>query len=148
VSRDRRYGAHRDGTHRDRGSLTVELVVLTPVIVLFVLTALAFGRFELAREQVIGAARAGAEAASVAPSAGAAQPAAVAAAMPMVTDGAHSCTQVHVVADTENFVPGGSVRVAVSCQISFGDLLIPGVPGHAEVSAVVSAPIDPFRSIQ
>jgi Flp pilus assembly protein TadG len=143
VSIDRRYGVHQQ-----RGSLTVELVVLTPVIVLFVLTALAFGRFELAREQVIGAARAAAEAASVAPSAAAAQPAAVAAAMPIVTDGAHSCTQLDVVTQTENFVPGGSVRVTVSCQISFADLLIPGVPGQTQVSAVVSAPIDPFRSIQ
>jgi len=41
------------------GSLTVELVVLTPVIILFVLVALALGRFELAHEQVVDAARAG-----------------------------------------------------------------------------------------
>jgi Flp pilus assembly protein TadG len=134
--------------HRQRGSLTVELVVLTPVIVLFVLIALAFGRFELARQQVIGAARAAAEAASVAPTAGAAQPAAVAAATPVVTEGTHACTQLTVVAQTKDFVPGGSVRVTVSCQVSFADLLIPGVPGHTEVSAVVSAPIDPFRSVQ
>lgn len=138
----------RCGGNRQRGSLTVELVVLTPIIVLFVLTALAFGRFELAREQVIGAARAGAEAASVVPTAGAAQAAAVNAALPVVADEAHACTQLHVVAETENFVPGGSVSVTVSCQISYADLLIPGVPGHTEVRAVVSAPIDPFRSVQ
>jgi Flp pilus assembly protein TadG len=138
----------RGGGNRQRGSLTVELVVLTPVIVVFVLTALAFGRFELAREQVIGAARAAAEAASVAPDSGVAQSAAVTAATPIVVGGAHSCTHLNVVAGTENFAPGGSVRVTVTCQISFADLLVPGMPGHADVQAVVSAPIDPFRSVQ
>ena len=52
-----------------RGSLTVELVVLTPVIALFVLVALGFGRYSLAREQVVGGARAAADAAAVAGSA-------------------------------------------------------------------------------
>ncbi len=135
-------------SHGQRGSLTVELVVLTPVIVLFVLLALGFGRFELAREQVVAAARAAAEAASVVPSAGDAQSAALTAATPIVANQAHSCTQLNVSAETGDFVPGGSVRVIVSCQIEFADLLIPGMPGHAEVQAAVSAPIDPFRSVQ
>jgi Flp pilus assembly protein TadG len=143
VSIDRRCSGKRQS-----GSLTVELVVLTPIIVLFVVTALAFGRFELAREQVIGAARAAAEAASVVPTAAAAQSAAVTAALPVVADEAHACTRLSVVAETANFVPGGSVSVTVSCQISFADLLVPGLPGHIDVRAVVSAPIDPFRSVQ
>ena len=83
-------------SHGQRGSLTVELVVLTPVIVLFVLLALGFGRFELAREQVVAAARAAAEAASVVPSAGDAQSAALTAATPIVANQAHSCTQLNV----------------------------------------------------
>jgi len=134
--------------HALDGSMTVELVILTPVIVLFVLVALAFGRFEVAREQVVGAAQAAAQAASVVASAGQAQPAALAAALPVVADQARSCTHLSVLADTSHFVPGGYVRITVSCQIDLSDLLVPGFPGVASVQAVVSAPIDPFRSVQ
>jgi Flp pilus assembly protein TadG len=136
------------GDHEQKGSLAIELVVLTPVIVLFALVALALGRFELAREEVVSAARAAAEAASVVSSPSEAQQAAFAAASPVVASQVHSCAQLNVVADTGNFVPGGFVRVVVSCQISFTDLLVPGMPGHATVSASVSAPIDSFRSVQ
>ena len=45
------------GCSTARGSLTVELVVLTPIVALFVIVALAFGRYSLAREQVVGGAR-------------------------------------------------------------------------------------------
>jgi Flp pilus assembly protein TadG len=135
------------GAGRSGGSLTVELVVLTPVVFVFVLSALALGRFELAREQVVSAARAGAEAASVVPSPGEAEPAAVNAVAPIIGDRSHTCAQLSVSTDTADFVPGGSVRVVVSCQIDFTDLLVPGFPGHAVVQETVSAPIDPFRSL-
>jgi len=134
--------------YRQRGSITVELIVLTPVIVMFVLVTLAFGRYELAREQVVSAARAGAEAASVVPFVGDAQSAALAAADPVVANHSPSCTQLSVAADTQYFVPGGFVRVVVSCQITFADLLVPGMPGQTSIQAEVSAPIDPFRSVQ
>jgi Flp pilus assembly protein TadG len=143
MNSERRH--RKDG---ERGSLTIELVVLTPVIVMFVLVTVAFGRFELAREQVVGAARAGAEAAAVVPSAADAQSAALASAAPVVANQAHTCTQLNVVTDTESFAPGGSVRVEVSCEIDFSDLLVPGFPGHVIVHAAVSAPIDPYRSVQ
>jgi len=130
------------------GSLTVELVILTPVVILFVLLALALGRFELAHEQVVSAAQAAAEAASVVPSADDVQSAALAVAQPVVANQVHSCTRLNVATDTGDFVPGGYVRVVVSCQIDFADLLMPGMPGHAAVQAVVTAPIDPFRSVQ
>jgi len=128
--------------------MTIELVVLTPIIVVFVLLALALGRFELAREQVVGAARAAVEAASVVPSAAAAPSAALTAAQPVVADQAHSCVQLNVSTDTSHFVPGGYVRVIVSCQIDYSDLLVPGFPGHTTVQAIEVAPIDPFRSVQ
>ena len=129
-----------------QGSMAIELIVLSPVIILFVLLALAMGRFELAREQVVSAARAGAEAASVASVAGDAQSTALSVVSPDVSDQVHTCTQLSVVADTSHFIPGGFVRVTVSCQIGFTDLLIPGFPGHEVVQATVTAPIDPFRS--
>jgi Flp pilus assembly protein TadG len=137
-----------DCARRHSGSVTIELVILTPVIVLFVLLALALGRFELVREQVAGAARASAEAASVVPYAGEAQSAALAAAEPAISNGTHSCVQLNVTTETGHFIPGGYVRVVVSCEVDFTDLLVPGFPGHAVIKAVELAPIDPFRSVQ
>jgi Flp pilus assembly protein TadG len=131
-----------------RGSFTVELVILTPVVVLFALLAIGLGRFELAREQVVAAAQAAAQAASVAPSAGQAQSNALASASPAVADQQHSCTGLTVETDTGEFFPGGSVQVTVSCRVNYSDLLIPGMPGSTAVRATVTAPIDPFRSVQ
>ena len=60
------------GRSRDeRGSLTVELVVVTPVLIAMALTVIVFGRVSEAHQQVIEASRAAAEAAAVEPSAAA-----------------------------------------------------------------------------
>ena len=44
-------------TDREAGSATVEAVVLVPVLVIFVVLSVAFGRYQTTREEVIGAAR-------------------------------------------------------------------------------------------
>jgi Flp pilus assembly protein TadG len=138
---------HRPCCRRaDRGSLTVELIVLTPVFVLFVLVALAFGRFELARQQAVAGARAAADAAAVAGSSARAQQGAVAAAMPVLRSN-HSCTDPHIVVESQSLSPGTMVKVSVSCRIDFADLLVPGFPGSTTVRAVQTAPIDPYRTI-
>ena len=54
----------------DRGSLTVELVVVTPVLFAIALTVIVFGRISEAHQQVIEASRAAAEAAAVEPDCG------------------------------------------------------------------------------
>jgi hypothetical protein len=130
-----------------RGSLTVELVALTPVLVLFMLVALTFGRFELAREQVVGGAQAAVDAAVVADSASQAQQAAVAAAMP-VLQSSHSCVDPQITVESGSFAPGVLVHVSVSCRVDFADLLLPGFPGSTTVRAVQTAVIDPYRTIQ
>jgi Flp pilus assembly protein TadG len=130
-----------------RGSFTVELVVLTPIIALFVLITLAFGRYALAREQVVGGARAAADAAAVAASASQSQEAALAAALPVIQS-SHTCIDPTVIVDSQSFAPGASIRVSVSCRVTFADLSIPGIPGSATVQAVQTAAIDPYRTIQ
>ncbi len=132
---------------RDHGSMTVELVLLVPIVVVFALLAVGFGRYELARQQVIGAARAGAEAAAVVASPSDAQPAAQSAATPGIESLGHDCVELEVGTDTARFEPGGFVRVSVTCHVAFSDLLVPGLPGSAVVSAVQTAPIDPYRSV-
>ena len=130
----------------ERGSFTVELVVLTPVLVLFVALVLALGRFELGQEEVTAGARAGASAAAVAPSATEARVVATAAASPAL-ESVHSCADPVVSVASSAFNAGGDVQVTVTCQVDAGDLGIPGLEGHTTVKAVQSAPIDAYRAV-
>jgi len=130
---------------KDRGSLTVELVVLTPVLVIFAMLAIGLGRYEIARGRVVAAASAAASAASAAASAAVAEPDASDAAEPVLGGGSHICSTFTVMADLSRFSPGGSVTVSVSCQVTLADLLVPGLPGVTTVRASSRAPIDPYR---
>lgn len=131
----------------DRGSLTVELVVLTPVLLLLVVGSLVFGRVSEARQQVVEAARAGAEAAAVLPSVGTAQWVGSMNAVIDLIGRTHTCAHVAISIDTGDFVPGGTVTVHVACQVLLSDLGMPGVPGSTVVSASATAPMDPYRSV-
>ncbi len=131
----------------DDASASLELVVLAPVFVLVALAALLFGRISEARQQVVEAARAGAEAASVARDAGAARWAAQVGAASGLVGRAQLCTRVDVTVDITDFVPGGVVAVTVACAVPLADLAVPGVPGATTVRASATAPIDPYRSV-
>ncbi len=138
---------NRAGYPDDRGNLTVELVVLTPVLLLVVLIVVAFGRVGEARQQVMEAARAGAEVASVQANGAAARIEAVREATVGTAGRGRTCTARTVTTDTGHFVPGGYVTVTVVCRVSLADLSFPGVPGSTAVQASSTAPIDPYRSV-
>jgi hypothetical protein len=127
--------------------MVVEAVVLVPVVVLFAVFAIALGRLEIAHEQVVAAARAGAESASVMPGPAQASAAASAAAVPAVFGSRRTCSPLEVSTDTADFAPGGEVEVQVRCTVSFSDLLVPGLPGSTTISASEVAPIDPYRAV-
>jgi Flp pilus assembly protein TadG len=131
----------------ETGSATVEAVVLVPVLMLFVLLAIAFGRYQSAREEVIGAARAGAEAAAIMPSAQSAKTAANEAALPALSGMTSPCHRVVVATDTSDFMPGGEVTVTVSCTVELSDIGAPGLPGQSTVTISQAAPIDPYRAV-
>ncbi|HZU79434.1 MAG TPA: TadE/TadG family type IV pilus assembly protein [Acidimicrobiales bacterium] len=130
-----------------QGGLTVELVLLAPVLILFALMALGLGRYELARQELADAARAGAEAASVVPSADQAAGAASSAVLAPLNGQSHMCAHPAVTTDSSGFAAGGDVRVTVSCRVDLSDLLVPGLPGGVDVSATQVAPVDPFREV-
>jgi len=131
----------------DSGSLTVELVVLTPVLFILAVTVLAFGRLAEAREQVVESARAGAQMAALAPDGAAAQQAAEANALTGSVGRPALCPSARVSTDLSHFYPGGWVTVTVVCPVSLSDLAAPGVPGSTTVQASATAPIDPYRSV-
>ncbi len=131
----------------DHGSLTVELVALTPAVFLFALMMLVFGRVADAHQQVAEAARAGAQAAAVQPTAAGAVQVSASTAASGLLDPARLCAETRVSTDTSHFVPGGLVAVTVVCQVRLSDLAVPGMPGTATVTATSTAPIDPYRSV-
>lgn len=133
--------------HDESASLTVELVVLTPVLFVFVLMAVAFGRITGARQQVIGAARAGAQSAAVMSDGQSAARAAPISALAGIIDQKRTCIDARVSTDVSHFYPGGFVVVTVACRVELSDLSIPGIPGTTTVSASSTAPIDPFRPV-
>ena len=134
----------RAGSRGDRGSLAIELVILTPILVLFMAVLVALGRIVEAQGQVDGAARDAARAASIAQNSGTALSDAQTAADGDLI-GASKC------ADTPNvtfgggtdLAPGGVVNVIVTCRVALPALSFIGfqtktITGHA------SAPIDTF----
>lgn len=131
---------------RQRGSATVELLVLVPVVIVFASFVVALGRYEVVRAEVAGAARAGAEAAAEAPTPSAAVAAARQAAPAAVDAASAVCRNVAVSTDIEAFEPGGSVVVTVRCTVPLSDLAVPGLPGSASTTSTVRAPIDTYRN--
>ena len=131
----------------DRGSSTVELVLLTPALLIVVLTIVAFGRVSESRQQVAEAASAGAEAATVASDASDAVSVAESDATAEVSGHLRSCVHPLIETDTSHFYPGGFVTVTVTCDIGLSDLVVPGLPRTTSIQASSTAPIDPYRAV-
>lgn len=132
---------------RDSGLMVVELAVLAPVFIGLALLSISLGRVGEARQQVVEAARAGAEAAAVLPTVQTAQWVGSMNVVINLVDRTHTCSHVAFVIDTSRFVPGGQAVVHVACQVLLSDVVAPGIPGSTVVSATATAPIDPYRAV-
>ncbi|HXX91815.1 MAG TPA: TadE/TadG family type IV pilus assembly protein [Acidimicrobiales bacterium] len=133
--------------------MTVELVVLAPVIVLFGMTSLALGRYELVRERAIDAAHAGAEAAAVAWSPDSGVLGVREAVNESLLPFSRSCRDPAVATDADSLADdgagvGGVVHVRVTCTVPLSEFGIPGMPGSVTVDVTQSAPVDPYRTIR
>lgn len=134
----------------DRGSIGLELALITPV--LFVLTGFIIGLGRIAQSdgRVEAAARDAGRAASLASDeAGARVAAEVAGSDTLRIDGL-SCrdSRVDLVSYTDDG-PGGAadrVVVKVACTASLGDVAVPGLPGKLTLDARFTVPLDPYRS--
>lgn len=130
----------------EAASMTVETVILTPVVFVFVLLIVGGARYELARQQIVGDARNVAETAAVAADAPAAQAAAGA-----VTPGSGPppgiCVTRTVTVNVADFAPGGSVTATVSCRVDLSTVFLPGVPGTSDLVASETAPVDRYRTV-
>jgi Flp pilus assembly protein TadG len=129
----------------ERGSASIELVLLTPVLLILLLLVVAGGRLTGARGAVDAAARDAARAGTIARSPGDARRDAVAAAEARLDEGSVSCRNLTVDVDSSDFRAGGSVAVTVTCSVDLGDLTLLRVPGTQDISAHAVEPVDAFR---
>jgi hypothetical protein len=116
-----------------------------PLIVLFVDLVVFCGRAGLAREEVYGAARDAARAASVARAPDAPAAAAQAADVSLSTQQA-ACANPSVQTDMSHFTRGGAVTVVVTCHIAVSDLDLLGAPGATTLQSRYTESVDPLMA--
>ena len=121
--------------------MAVEMVLMTPVLMAFVMLVVAFGRYVAVQGDIEAAARDAARAASLATSRGEAESAARSTIDASLDDDT-SCSQVAV---TGTWAPGGEIQVSLQCSVSMSGLGLIGIPGRVGVDADSSVPLDPYR---
>lgn len=131
----------RAAAGRDRGLSTIEVVILAPVMILFILVLVAFGQLVDGRGALDGAARDAARAGSIqkdhATAIAEAQKAAEA-------DLADVCAGPVTVNQTSaGFEPDTIFTVEVSCEVR--GLAMLGLDIPTTLTATFSSPLDPFR---
>ncbi|WP_346045560.1 TadE family protein [Actinomadura chokoriensis] len=130
----------------DRGSMSLEMVIVTPIFIAFLLFLAGAGRMVDAKSQVDGAARDAARAASIARGAGSAQSLAAETAAAGMR-GTDWCSGGPVVqTDVSHWGPGGRVGVTVTCDVDLGDLAFIGLPGTKRLQGHAIAPVDTYTN--
>ena len=131
------------------GSVTLELAIVTPALLLILLLVIAAGRLSSAHGQTEEAARDAARAASLARDPQAAQQAAQAAAQASVINQKLSCSALNVSVSGNYSAPAGTpaaVTATVDCQVSLNDLALLPIPGSKQVSASYTSVLDTYRA--
>lgn len=125
----------------DRGLSTVEVVILAPVMILFILVLVAFGQLVSGRGALDGAARDAARAGSIQKDHVRAMSEARKAAEANLAD---VCSGPVTVAQTsQGFEPDTLFTVEVSCEVRGLAMLGLNIP--TTLSASFSSPLDPYR---
>jgi Flp pilus assembly protein TadG len=130
---------------RERGSAPVELVLITPVLIVVLLLVVLAGRVTQARAEVDEAARDAARAASLARTPFAARADGLSAAQATLSSGSVRCRQLIVTVDTGAFAPGGSIAATVTCTTDLSDLSLLAVPGSKHLTSHFIEPVDLYR---
>ena len=130
----------------DRGSATVELVLIAPVLVLMMLFAVAAGRFSLARNQVNEAARDAAREASTWRTPQLASAHGIERGLASLAGSRMSCHAPSVAIDAGDLRPGGEVVADVTCTVELGDLIGLRLGGEKTFQSRAVAVVDTFRS--
>jgi Flp pilus assembly protein TadG len=125
----------------------VELVLVTPVLLAFLLLVVVLGRLTETRGDVSEAARDAARWASVARNAPGAERAATDAARATLSESSVTCRTLVVQVDTTEFRPGGTVATEVTCTVDLSDLSVLALPSSRTITARFVAPVDRYRGV-
>ncbi|KPI17628.1 TadE family protein [Actinobacteria bacterium OK074] len=131
----------------DRGSAAVELVLVTPLLMLILLVVVGLGRLSDARIKVADAAHQAARAASLARTEAQARADAQTAARDALRSAHSACTHPQVAVATGGLMPGGSVSARVTCTADLADLAVTGMPGRIVVADTAHSGVDHYRSM-
>jgi Flp pilus assembly protein TadG len=130
---------------RERGSATAELVLVTPLLILFVLFIVGLGRLAHARAMVNDAA---AQAARAATLAYLSPRQAAATAQQTATDALASaglaCASQTTSIDTGSDHPGGTITVTLTCRVDLSQEVAAGFPGSETLRATFTSPVDTY----
>ena len=129
----------------DGGSVALELVLLTPVVLVLIVFVVFCGRTSRAESLVRDAAAAGARAASLRQQPSTARTDALAAVQASLAGHSTTCSAPQVSVDTTALRPGGQVLVRVSCTTRLGDLALLGIPGSRTFTATSVEVVDRWR---
>lgn len=135
----------------DLGSTTVELAVVTPLVLLVLTLLIAGGRLVTAHASLDNATAAAARAASLARTPATAASAADSTGAAVLAQHGLTCTDSSLQTDSTGMANGpgvgGQVTVTSHCRVPLADLLAPGLPGSVPLSTEFASPIDPYRSV-
>ena len=133
----------------ERGSATLELVIVIPATLLIISAVIMAGRLALANQAIQAVAYDTARAASVARDRVSATSDANRVAGFTLASNGLSCLSTTINVDTSGFErsagQAATVTTTVTCTLSLGDLSLPGVPGAVTLTADASSPIDTYR---
>jgi Flp pilus assembly protein TadG len=132
---------------RDKGTMALEMAILTPLLVAFMMLMVGLGRMVEAQSQVDGAARDAARAASLGRTRLGARTAAVQAAGDTLS-GKKCQKGPQTSVDFSQWQQGGQVTVAVRCSIDLSGLSLIGIMPSKTMTGTATAPIDTLRRVE
>ena len=137
----------------DRGSAApaLELILITPMILLVILVGIVTGRDATGQSKVDQAAAAAARAASATHTATEATATAQTVAQRDLAERGVDCTDMSVDVDAAGMAtpPGmpAHITVTITCTVTYAGLGIPGWPGQRHDTATAASPLDPHREV-
>jgi Flp pilus assembly protein TadG len=137
----------------ERGSTSLELAIIAPVLLALLALIVMGGRYAMASTAISGVAGAAARDASLARSPAMARAAAQSSAQATLAAQDLHCQGTPVVAvDTSGFAapPGtpASITVDVTCVVVLNGLNVPGLPSTRTLHERAVSPLDSYRSTQ
>lgn len=130
----------------ERGSATVEFVILAPLLIVMLLFVVFCGRMASTSQRVTDAAHQAARAASLARTPDAAVTDARSIAHTALANAGVTCQGFAVNIDTKGLRPGSTVTVTIVCTVGLSDLSLLGLPGTTDFRGSFSSVVDVHRA--